>query len=78
MITTSLQSDDKVCALKFLAATIEACVDLGRRKMAPAERISDEIARCLGEGLEVLAANDGAEDDPFAAYWDRGAARRFP
>lgn len=34
-----------------------------------AERISDEIARCLGEGLEVLAANDTVDEDPFAAFW---------
>lgn len=34
-----------------------------------AERISDEIARCLGEGLEPLAADDAAEGDPFAAFW---------
>ncbi|MBN8812313.1 MULTISPECIES: tyrosine-type recombinase/integrase [unclassified Sphingomonas] len=34
-----------------------------------AERISDEIARCLGEGLEVLAANDVAEGDPFETFW---------
>lgn len=34
-----------------------------------AERISDEIARCLGEGLEVLAANDTMEADPLEAYW---------
>jgi integrase len=34
-----------------------------------AERISDEIARCLGEGLEVLAANDIADADPFETFW---------
>jgi hypothetical protein len=34
-----------------------------------AERISDEIARCLGEGIEMLAANDAADVDPFEAFW---------
>lgn len=43
-----------------------------------AERISDEIARCLGEGLEVLAANDVAEEDPFAAFWEQGASLSIP
>lgn len=43
-----------------------------------AERISDEIARYLGEGLEVLAANDVGEEDPFAAFWEQDASPAIP
>ncbi len=43
-----------------------------------AERISDEIARCLGEGLEVLAANDTVESEAFADYWAQGASPPLP
>jgi len=43
-----------------------------------AERISDEIARYLGEGLEVLAANDAAEADPFAEFWEQEAGPAIP
>lgn len=34
-----------------------------------AERISDQIARCLGEGLEIVAANDSTGVDPFETFW---------
>lgn len=34
------------------------------------ERISDEIARCLGESLEKLNDSDTADADPFETFWD--------
>lgn len=43
-----------------------------------AERISEEIARCLGEAVEVLAANDSADADPFAAFWEQSPDRGAP
>ncbi|MDK2768142.1 MAG: tyrosine-type recombinase/integrase [Sphingomonas sp.] len=42
-----------------------------------AERISEEIARCLGEGVEIGAAQDGGED-PFEAFWARDAGGQLP
>jgi integrase len=42
-----------------------------------AGRISEEIARCLGESVEVVAAQEGGED-PFEAFWARNADGQVP